>query len=62
ASFLRKDGGVWSTDKDGLIPALLAAEMTARTGSAWRPRRQLPASQVLCRTSLKYWSNSSMAA
>ncbi|KAE9640869.1 phosphoglucomutase (alpha-D-glucose-1,6-bisphosphate-dependent) [Pseudomonas sp. PB106] len=32
ASFLRKDGGVWSTDKDGLIPALLAAEMTARTG------------------------------
>ncbi|MDD0976644.1 phosphoglucomutase (alpha-D-glucose-1,6-bisphosphate-dependent) [Pseudomonas fontis] len=32
ASFLRKDGSVWSTDKDGLIPALLAAEMTARTG------------------------------
>jgi phosphoglucomutase len=32
ASFLRKDGGVWSTDKDGLIPALLAAEMTARKG------------------------------
>lgn len=32
ASFLRRDGGVWSTDKDGLIPALLAAEMTARQG------------------------------
>jgi len=33
ASFLRIDGGVWSTDKDGLIMALLAAEMTARLGS-----------------------------
>ncbi len=32
ASFLRKDGTVWTTDKDGLIMALLAAEMTARTG------------------------------
>ncbi|MCI3945885.1 phosphoglucomutase, alpha-D-glucose phosphate-specific [Pseudomonas syringae] len=32
ASFLRRDGSVWTTDKDGLIPALLAAEMTARTG------------------------------
>ena len=32
ASFLRRDGTVWSTDKDGLIPSLLAAEMTARTG------------------------------
>jgi phosphoglucomutase len=32
ASFLRRDGGPWSTDKDGLIPCLLAAEMTARTG------------------------------
>ena len=32
ASFLRRDGRVWSTDKDGLIPCLLAAEMTARTG------------------------------
>jgi phosphoglucomutase len=30
ASFLRLDGGPWSTDKDGLIPCLLAAEMTAR--------------------------------
>ena len=31
ASFLRHDGAVWSTDKDGIIAALLAAEMTART-------------------------------
>jgi phosphoglucomutase len=32
ASFLRHDGSVWSTDKDGLIAGLLAAEMTARDG------------------------------
>jgi phosphoglucomutase len=32
ASFLRRDGTPWSTDKDGLIPCLLAAEMTARAG------------------------------
>lgn len=32
ASFLRLNGGAWSTDKDGLIPGLLAAEMTAKTG------------------------------
>lgn len=32
ASFLRLNGGVWSTDKDGIILALLAAEMTAKTG------------------------------
>jgi phosphoglucomutase len=32
ASFLQFDGGVWTTDKDGLIPALLSAEITARTG------------------------------
>ena len=32
ASFLRRDGKVWSTDKDGIILALLAAEMTAKTG------------------------------
>jgi phosphoglucomutase len=31
ASFLRRDGTVWTTDKDGLIAALLAAEMTATT-------------------------------
>jgi len=32
ASFLRRDGTVWTTDKDGLIPALLAAEIRARKG------------------------------
>ena len=32
ASFLRKDGTVWATDKDGIIMDLLAAEITARTG------------------------------
>jgi len=32
ASFLRRNGTVWTTDKDGLIMNLLAAEMTARTG------------------------------
>ena len=34
ASFLRTDGTVWTTDKDGLLLALLAAEITARTGSS----------------------------
>src|SRR5699024_1918419 len=34
ASFLRRDGKVWSTDKDGIILALLAAEMTAKTGQS----------------------------
>ena len=32
ASFLRRDGTVWSTDKDGILLALLSAEITARTG------------------------------
>lgn len=32
ASFLRKDGTVWTTDKDGILLALLAAEITAKTG------------------------------
>ncbi len=32
ASFLRKDGAVWTTDKDGIVPALLSAEITARMG------------------------------
>ncbi len=31
ASFVRLDGSVWTTDKDGIVPALLAAEITART-------------------------------
>lgn len=32
ASFLRKDGSAWTTDKDGIIAALLAAEITAKVG------------------------------
>jgi phosphoglucomutase len=32
ASFLRRDGTVWTTDKDGLIACLLAAELTAKSG------------------------------
>ena len=33
ANFLRRDGTVWTTDKDGIAAALLAAEITARTGA-----------------------------
>jgi len=32
ATFLRRDGSAWTTDKDGLVPALLSAEIAARTG------------------------------
>lgn len=32
ASVLRRNGNVWTTDKDGIVPALLSAEITARTG------------------------------
>jgi phosphoglucomutase len=32
ASFLRRDGAVWTTDKDGIVPALLSAEIKARMG------------------------------
>jgi phosphoglucomutase len=32
SSFLRRDGSVWTTDKDGIIPCLLSAEITAREG------------------------------
>ena len=32
ASFIRLDGSVWTTDKDGIVPALLSAEITARVG------------------------------
>jgi phosphoglucomutase len=32
ASFCRTDGAVWTTDKDGIVPGLLSAEMTARSG------------------------------
>ena len=33
SSFLRRDGSVWTTDKDGIIPCLLSAEITARVGN-----------------------------
>jgi phosphoglucomutase len=32
ATFLRRDGSVWTTDKDGIVPSLLAAEITVRAG------------------------------
>ena len=32
ASFLRRDGTVWTTDKDGIVPGLLAAEITVKAG------------------------------
>ena len=32
ATFLRRNGSVWTTDKDGMVPALLSAEIAARTG------------------------------
>ncbi len=34
--FLRTDGSVWTTDKDGIILSLLAAEITAKTEKIWR--------------------------
>jgi phosphoglucomutase len=40
ASFLRRDGSVWTTDKDGIILALLASEILARTGSSPSERYQ----------------------
>ncbi len=61
ATFLKRDGGVWTTDKDGLVLGLLAGEMTARTGmdpkqlydarssalgGAWYARADAPASKT----------------
>jgi phosphoglucomutase len=61
ATFLRRDGDVWTTDKDGIIAALLAAEITARTkhdpavlyqtltgeiGTSFYRRSDAPASEV----------------
>jgi phosphoglucomutase len=40
ASFLRRDGSVWTTDKDGIIMALLASEILAKTGSTPSQRYQ----------------------
>ena len=52
ASFLRQDGTVWTTDKDGLIMGLLAAEITARTGKD--PGRALSRSDVEVRSTPLY--------
>ncbi len=46
ASFLRRDGTVWTTDKDGIIACLLAAELTARTGRNPGRRLRSPDRQV----------------
>ena len=52
ASFLRKDGSVWTTDKDGIILGLLAAEITATHRQG--PRRALPgADRPLRRAALR---------
>ncbi len=46
ASFGRIDGRVWTTDKDGIVPALLSAEITARTGHDPGERYQTLAQQL----------------
>jgi phosphoglucomutase len=76
AAFLRRDGSVWTTDKDGLIMGLLAAEMTARLGRdpsqtysevtadlgvSFYERRDAPASSAL-KSALKGLSPSGVAA
>ncbi|BCI90261.1 hypothetical protein NIIDMKKI_54670 [Mycobacterium kansasii] len=45
ASFLRRDGSVWTTDKDGIIMALLAAEILAVTGATPSQRYQALAAE-----------------
>ena len=50
ASFLRRDGSVWTTDKDGIAPALLSAEITARTGRD--PGDALPRSDARLRRAM----------
>jgi phosphoglucomutase len=46
AAFLRRDGSVWTTDKDGLAPALLSAEIKARTGQDPGERYEALASEL----------------
>jgi phosphoglucomutase len=46
ASFGRIDGRAWTTDKDGIVPALLSAEITARTGHDPGERYQMLAQQL----------------
>jgi phosphoglucomutase len=52
ASFLRRDGGVWCTDKDGIIMDLLAAEILARTGKD--PGQQVQA--IMARLGTPYYT------
>ncbi len=48
ASFLRRDGSVWTTDKDGIILALLASEILAKTGSTPSQRYDAARRKVRC--------------
>ena len=48
ASFLRRDGSVWTTDKDGIILALLASEILAKTGSTPSQRYDAACRKVRC--------------
>ncbi len=48
ASFLRRDGSVWTTDKDGIILALLASEILAKTGSTPSQRYARAGRKVRC--------------
>ena len=50
ASFLRHDGTVWTTDKDGIIMDLLAAEITAVTGKDPGEHFRALAENLECRT------------
>ncbi|HXE51364.1 MAG TPA: hypothetical protein VN541_00020, partial [Tepidisphaeraceae bacterium] len=54
ASFLRLDGSVWTTDKDGIILDLLAAELTARTGKD--PSQHF--SEIASRFGMPYYTRS----
>jgi phosphoglucomutase len=58
ASFLRRDGTVWTTDKDGILLGLLAAEITARTGKD--PGQHL--AELLARFGTPYYSRIDAAA
>jgi phosphoglucomutase len=69
ASFVRLDGSVWTTDKDGIVPALLAAEITARMdrdpGEIYRDSPASSASRfttslrrLLHRSKKRFWRDS----
>jgi len=58
ASFVRQDGSVWTTDKDGPIMCLLAAEMTARTGKDPAAHFQ----EIAARFGMPYYARRDVAA